>query len=106
MAGIDKTYTSSWDDYVALIEWISKNNKTYKFEWTGGDKASVSDCLYEYKQEDFDGRVWPVLNTPYVADKHLIRKCPLQFVQDRMKEVYGEEEYLRIKSMYKKDKRR
>jgi len=30
MAGIDKIYTSSWEEYSQLKDWVSKNNKTFK----------------------------------------------------------------------------
>lgn len=97
MAGIDKTYTSSWEEYSQLKEWISKHDKTYKDRSYIDGYISVSGCLYDWEESDFDGRELPIMNTPTKIDKYLIRNCPLQFVQDRMKEVYSEKSYKILK---------
>lgn len=86
MAAIDKTYTSSWEDYQSLIEWCKGKSFTLK----NGDIIYPSNYIFEWSKEDFDGeRELPVWNTPNYLDIWLIRNCPLNFIQERLKEQYG-----------------
>jgi hypothetical protein len=101
MAGIDKTYTASWDEYCQLLKWARAQKVSFKSDWPG-ERYTIEGCIYERDESDFGGREVPVMNTPCMVDRYLIRKCPLEFVQIRMKEVYGEEDYLRYKNMYKR----
>jgi len=88
MAGIDKTYTYSWKDYVALKEWMK----------TQPNRCELLDCLYEWVSEDFNGVLEvPVMNTTTHIDRYLIMHCPLEFVQNRMREVYPPKYYARVK---------
>lgn len=86
MAAIDKTYTSSWADYQSLIEWCRGKSFTLK----NGDVIKPSNYIYEWDKDSFDGeRELPVWNTPTYLDIWLIRNCPLEFIQNRLKEQYG-----------------
>lgn len=86
MAAIDKTYTSSWDEYQSLLEWC----KDKSFVLKNGDVVRPSKYIYKWREEDFDGeRELPVWNTPTYLDIWLIRHCPLEFIQERLKEQYG-----------------
>lgn len=86
MAGIDKTYTKSWEEYQSLIEWCKDKSFTLK----NGDVIHPSNYIYKWDKENFDGeKLLPVWNTPTYLDIWLIRNCPLEFIQDRLKEQYG-----------------
>ena len=86
MAGIDKTYTSSWEEYRSLVEWC----KDKSFVLKNGDVIRPIKYIYKWEEEDFDGeREIPVWNTPTYLDIWLIRNCPLEFIQERLKEQYG-----------------
>ena len=86
MAGIDKTYTSSWEEYRSLVEWC----KDKSFVLKNGDVVRPSRYIYKWQKEDFDGeREIPVWNTPTYLDIWLIRNCPIEFIQERLKEQYG-----------------
>lgn len=86
MAGIDKTYTSSWEEYQSLVEWCKGKSFTLK----NGDIIYPRKYIYQWSKEDFDGKKeLPIWNTPIYLDIWLIRNCPLKFIQDRLKEQYG-----------------
>jgi hypothetical protein len=86
MAGIDKTYTSSWKEYKELVDWA--RGKTIDFKYGKKTvKMPISNAIYEWNEEDFT-RERPVLNTATWEDKYLIENCPCQFVIDRLKQVY------------------
>ena len=93
MAGIDKTYVKTWQEYQDLVNWLEQN----QFKCPNGDIIEIPH--YGWSKEDFDGeRERPVLNTTQEEDYFLIKYCPLKFVQDRMKEVYDEEYYNSVKN--------
>lgn len=100
MAAIDKTYTNSYKNYTDLIEWARNN----KFTCPNGTIVNVLNSIYSYwTEEDFnkainEGHTLPVMNTSLSTDYYLIKYCPLQFVQDRMIEVYNEDYYNAIKN--------
>lgn len=89
MAGIDKTYVTK-EQFTEVINWA--NGKS--FECYSG-KVNVSDFIYDepdwdYINENFSDNPTTVLwNTPTYFDVWLIRNCPLDFIQDRLKEQYG-----------------
>ena len=86
MAAIDKTYTSSWKDYMSLVEWC----KDKSFVLKNGDVIRPSNYIYKWQEEEFDGEhERPVWNTPVYLDIWLIRNCPIEFIQERLKEQYG-----------------
>lgn len=101
MAGIDKTYTDSYKEYKGFLEW-SKNKH---IEFFDGYKISLTDYIYDdWKKEDFNGIEKPVMNTPTYIDVYLIQNCPFKFVIDRMKKVYSEEIYEKLRSTDLKSK--
>lgn len=89
MAGIDKTYTDSYDDYKEFKDWADKQTLTF----FNGHKVCIGDWVRSYQKEDFVGRQMPIMNTPTWLDIYLIQNCKSGFVLDRMKSVYGEESY-------------
>lgn len=94
MAAIDKTYTSSWEEYQEIIKWAKEN----KFTCPNGMIINPLNYCYTWGEEDFKGqRELPVMNTPQSLDYFLIKECPLRIIQRRMKDVYGPEEFQSIK---------
>ena len=94
MAGIDKTYTSSFAEYKQLVDWA----KDKEIVFSKKQKERLSDYIYQWSEEDFTSEL-PVTNTPNCIDIFLIQNCPLKFVQDRMKEVYSEESIKEFKTI-------
>lgn len=94
MACIDKTYTDSFSDYQKLVEW-AKNNK---FICPNGLEINILDSIYNRTEESFKNGEMAVMNTSYTEDYFLIKYCPLEFVQNRMKEVYNKDYYDSIKN--------
>jgi hypothetical protein len=99
MDSVDKTYTNSYDEYKAFCKWAKSRRKKFKVkcrrcgvyspnEWT------IMNCVYPLKKANFDGiREVPIMNTPEIIDRYLIKYCPFEFVQKRMKDVYTKEYY-------------
>jgi hypothetical protein len=88
MAGIDKTYTSSWKEYKELVDWARGRNIDFKYG-KKTLKVPISNAIYQWNEEDFT-RERPVLNTATWEDKFLWDNCPCQFVIDRLRDVYGD----------------
>jgi len=97
MAGIDKIY-SNQDQYHEFKEWLTKNQKEIKCKMGATleedtwkdiiEDVLPVDCLYgEYDYTDDNDR--PISNFPEKIDKWLLKKCPLKWVTDRIKEQYG-----------------
>ena len=90
MASIDKTYTNSYKEYQEFKNWSREKQVIFNY----GKKVikiSVSDYIYEWEKEDFDGGELPIMNTPTWLDKYLYDNCPCEFVLNRLKEVYDED---------------
>lgn len=96
MAAIDKTYTDSYKDYKEFKDWADKQIVTF-FD---GHKKCVGNWVWEYEEEDFCNGEIPIMNTPTWLDIYLINHCPVKFVVDRIKEVYGNS-YLNIEGFTK-----
>jgi len=94
MAAIDKMYTNSYKNYIEFKEWC----KYVLLEDKYGKRESISSYLIHYWEEnDFkDNKERPIFSAPYYVDAHVIRNCPLQFMQNEMKLHYGED-YNKIK---------
>lgn len=99
MAGIDKTYVKSFEDFIAVRDWM----RNYERILPNGMVLKGRNYLYyddtdeeDIKKafEDNEECEIPIMNTSDVMDYFLIRECPLNVVQQRMREVY-EEEYIR-----------
>ena len=100
MAGIDKTYLTSYDDYKKVIDWC--RDKSFKL--SNGQVVYPSNFIYypditkeewdenerifkqKHPDEQYDKILW---NTPTYFDIWLIRNCPFDFIQNRLKEQYG-----------------
>jgi len=87
MAGIDKTYCSSWEKYQEIVNWA----KEHEFTCPNGMIIKPFDSIFEYNQEDFDGDEIPIMGTTWALDYFLIKFCPIKLIQDRMKAVYSQE---------------
>jgi hypothetical protein len=93
MAGIDKTYTDSYEEYKEFKDWSKGKQVVFNY----GKKVLKIDVLnyiYDWEKEDFNGRDLPVIHTPTWLDKYLYDNCPLKFILNRLKEVY-DEDYLK-----------
>ena len=100
MAGIDKTYIQSYEDYKKVIDWC----KDKSFKLSNGQVIYPSNFIYypditkeewdenerilkqKHPDEQYDKILW---NTPIYFDIWLIRNCPFDFIQNRLKEQYG-----------------
>ena len=89
MAGIDKTYTDSYEEYKEFKDWADKEIVTF-FD---GHKECIGDWVWLYEKSDFDNGEIPVMNTPTWMDAYLIQNCKVKFVLDRMEGVHSEEFY-------------
>ena len=86
MAGIDKTYTDSYKDYIEFKNWAKKQTVTF----FNGHKECIGDWVWDYEEEDFNNGEIPIMNTPTWLDIYLIQNCKSEFVLERMKSVYSE----------------
>jgi hypothetical protein len=94
VAGIDKTYVTCWEDYVEVKDWALQVGVVRD---DFGNVFSPIDWLPEYEETNFTGRRELVLwNTPTYFDVWLIRYCPIDFIQGRLKQQYGSS-YIEIK---------
>ena len=100
MAGIDKTYINNWETFNEIRNWALNQH----FTLSNGDRIDLVDYMYypdlteeewreneaAYKKEHPDwGYEVTLWNTPTYVDIWLIRNCPFQVIQDRLKEQYG-----------------
>ena len=93
MAGIDKTWCQSIVEFNEFKNWAKENKFTTPF----GEVIDFTRRMYNYESSMEDlmeelktSRSILVMNTDIVEDYYLIKYCPIKFVQDRMKHVYGE----------------
>lgn len=100
MAAIDKTYINDWDTFNTIRNWGVKQRIPVK----DGSYVNLRDYMYypdltkeqwdemkgEYEKR-CDGSTFDVVlwNTPTYVDVWLIKNCPFDAVQDRLKEQYG-----------------
>ncbi len=92
MAGIDKIYGTQ-EQYLEFKKWLLENQKPIKCRnySTEGPKYEMewpSEFLYDEDWDESDIR--PISNFPEAVDKWLMKNCPLEFIQKRLKEQYGE----------------
>lgn len=114
MAGIDKTYIHNYSQYKEVYDWCKDKEVTLK----NGVTFKPLNFLYKITEEEFNNnkKEWiernlkflskkelennyefPIWNTPLYFDIWLIRNCPINFIQDRLKQQY-KEEYDQIKN--------
>lgn len=96
MAAIDKIYVKNNEQYKLFIDWV-KAQPPLKDKY--GRDCSLSQHLYEFEDVDIpDGHYCPVYNGHWYEDAYIIRNCPFDFIQNRLKEMYGEDDYNDIKN--------
>lgn len=95
MAGIDKTYTNSYEDYKEFKDWADKQFLTF-FD---NHRVCIGNWVWSYEKEDFGNNEIPIMNTPTWLDIYLIQNCKSEFVINRMKEVYGDDSYREFKTI-------
>lgn len=100
MAGIDKIYGTQFQ-YNEFKKWLKENQKPIKCRTGSTTKKFLffiiekdiyeyilpTNCLYGrngYNKEDR-----PISNFPEAIDKWLLKKCPIKWVTDRIKEQYN-----------------
>lgn len=87
MAAIDKLYTNSYKNYIDFKEW----SKHVLLEDKYGKRESICNYIIPWEENDFkDNKERPIFSAPYYVDAHVIRNCPLQFMQNEMKLHYGD----------------
>lgn len=89
MAGIDKTYVSSFKEYDEIREW---SKHTY-VKYLNGlvDKEPLYNWIYypHLEEKDFkDNNEYVLWNTSQSIDIFLARNCPFKLIQDRLHEQY------------------
>lgn len=89
MAGIDKTYLNTYNQYLEILDWCNKTSiVTDKY----GNTFNPKNYMYCPNLEEKDFNAGMVLwNTPVFFDMYLIRYCPVTFIQERLKEQYSED---------------
>lgn len=108
MAVIDKTYIKTYNQYKEVCDWCK--DVVVTFDINKKIKFKPSDFIYEYTEDDFknlpENGELVLWNTPCYMDKWLIRNCSIDFIQNRLKEQYGDD-YDDIKNgnceMYERD---
>lgn len=95
MAAIDKIYINSIEQYRDYKKWC--NSISYQKDSIGNLWHPIE---FMYCNSDTECELWinnaktkdaPLCNNPVYVDVFLIRNCPLEFIQNRLKEQYGEE---------------
>lgn len=110
MSCIDKTYVSSWEEWKELKDWVWDK----KIELKNGLTCYPRNCMYYPDYDEKQVNEWlenvrqsnmkmygytydvaverseiPFWNTPTYVDIWLIKNCPIEWVQDRLKYQYG-----------------
>ena len=95
MAGIDKTYIKTYNQYKEVCDWCKDIIVTFDNTFVKNVSFKPYDFINEYTEDDFNQlpeNVELVLwNTPCYMDKWLIKNCPIDFIQKRLKEQYGDD---------------
>lgn len=93
MAGIDKTYAKTWDEYKEVLDWCKSvgivtdeyGNRLYPYSWLYNTQLTETDFGKDELGNDKWCTIW---NTGSIQDLYIIRHCPCKVVQERMREVY------------------
>lgn len=105
MAAIDKTYITSWSQIQETIDWASSigdiiddfGNKLNPMWWLADwTKEYFDEWAAEFIKRNETVNI-PMWVTPTYFDIWLIRNCPIDFIQERLKDVYGDD-YDKIKN--------
>lgn len=90
MASIDKTYTNSYQEYKTFKDWADAQFLTFYNGYT----VCIGDWVWKLEESDFDGTDRAIMNTPPWLDIYLIQNCKQQFVLDRLRPFYNDNEVL------------
>lgn len=93
MAGIDKTYAKTYEDYKEVLDWCKSvgvviddyGNKMQPYSWLYSTDLTENDFGKDENGNDKWRTIW---NTGSIQDLYIIRHCPCKVVQKRMREVY------------------
>lgn len=88
MATKDKTYGNK-AQYESAVQFL-ETNKERMLQELGEEIKSYSDESYRVEWESNPEKIFPLWNTSFIKDVWLYKNCDLQFVQNRLKEQYGE----------------
>ena len=118
MSYIDKTYIVDYQQFTEVRDWCkgkiveTDNGLKYHAEDFLIDKNMTEEYFNNWKKEVIENRMRnygetyekayknaeiPLWNTPFYFDRWLIKNCPIQFIQDRLKYQY-DDEYEQIKN--------
>lgn len=95
MAAIDKTYVKTYNQYKEVYDWCKDIVVTFDDTFVKNVSFKPFDFISEYTEDNFnqlpENGELVLWNTPYYIDNWLIRNCPIDFIQKRLKEQYGED---------------
>lgn len=118
MSYIDKTYIVDYQQFTEVRDWCkgkiveTDNGIKYHAEDFLINKDMTEEHFNNWKKEVIENRMRnygetyekayknaeiPLWNTPFYFDRWLIKNCPIQFIQDRLKYQY-DDEYEQIKN--------
>lgn len=118
MSYIDKTYIVDYQQFKEVRDWCkgkiveTDNGIKYHAEDFLINKDMTEEHFNNWKKEVIENRMRnygetyekayknaeiPLWNTPFYFDRWLIKNCPIQFIQDRLKYQY-DDEYEQIKN--------
>ena len=90
MAAIDRMYLKTWDEYQELKRWIDSVGVVHD---DFGNTFCLSNYLWPRTQKDFErlkkGDDLSIWSLPKYIDIWLIRNCPLEFIQENLREQYS-----------------
>jgi hypothetical protein len=89
MAAIDRVYCPNYEAYVALLEWAKNRTVTF-FD---GHSEDLIQIFWNKSEENFAHGEVSICSAPYWAEVYMIRYCPFDWVQARLKEQYNEKYY-------------
>lgn len=95
MAGIDKTYIKTYSQYKEVCDWCKDIVVTFDTYNDKNIKFKPSEFINKYTEDDFnqlpENGELVLWNTPSYMDQWLIQNCPIDFIQKRLKEQYGDD---------------
>jgi len=97
MAYIDKIYVKTREQAAEFKEWCKTQVLTDKY----GKTVSLAHWCYDndyLDNVDWSSGEKPVFSASWDQDYYIIRNCPFDYIQNRLKVMYGEEAYNGIKN--------
>lgn len=122
MAGIDKTYVKSWEEWNSIMEWVRSHDAEVDSDHTklseylpvyyelddncdvveGSERDFTKDEVEDMLQYAPEVAFW---STGWAVDYWLIRNCNLPVIVNRLHEQYGDD-FERIKNLSEADLRK